>query len=204
MLDFIHAFPRALVEVDIDTTPSLIDRLDRGDLDVVLVARGYPDKTGRDCVLHPSVEFKDLCSLKFDFVVRADHPVTARNARQEDIFEYPLACPKAPTDILTLVASAQKQASAPYPCPNILIDDYDAVFKIVDASDHWTAAPTASRAAIERNPKLKVIPGADIIPPLNIGYAYRKQWTPVPSADHFLSLIQTAVQKLPPGSISTA
>ena len=75
-----------------------------------------------------------------------------------------------------------------FQCPNILIDDYDAVFKIVEASDHWTAAPAASRAAIERNPKLKVIPGADIIPPLHIGFAHRKQWTPVPSADQFLSL----------------
>lgn len=197
MLRLINDNPRALIEVDIDTTPGLVRRVEAGELDLVLVARGYLDDFGRDAVQSPNIHFVDLCALAFDIVVREGHPILDTDSALDVVFQYPLACPKAPTDILSLIATSQEQAGSAYACPNILIDDYQAVFKIVEASDHWTAVPAASKHVIQRMHKLSCISDRGQIPPLRIGYATRAMWDPTPSAMRLIALIKDAVADLP-------
>ena len=204
MLTFIQENPGPLVEVDIDTTPSLVDRIESGELDIALIARGYPDKTGLDCTQNPAISFVDLCALTFSLVVREGHPVLETDDPLKHIFHYPLACPKAPVNILRAVGDAQAKVNAPYPCPNILIDDYDAVFKVISASDHWTAVPRASAAAIQRTQTLHCIDDKGAIPALEIGYATRKHWTPIPSALHFIRLVKQAVDDLPESFLASS
>ena len=197
LLKFIKDSPNAQLDIDIDTTPSLIKRLAIGEIDLAFVARGYPDATGQDSVLSQSIHFVDLCSLAFHFVVRAKHPILKTPSPLDQIFEYPLACPKAPMDILSMISSAQKQAGVQFRCPNILIDDYDSVFKVIEVSDHWTAIPAASVSTIERTHTLRCIPDGGLTPPLRIGYATRENWEPIPSARHFIQLVRHAVANLP-------
>ena len=201
MLEFISNQPSALLEVDIDTTPSLTKRLLSGELDLVLVARGYPDKSGQDCLRNPDITFIDLCALKFNFAVRNDHPVLETENPIHHIFEYPLACPKAPVDILNQIAHAQREAGASYPCPNILIDDYSAVFKVLESSNHWTAVPRASEQVVEGIKTLRLIPDEETIPPLFIGYATRTNWDLIPSAERFIDLVENAVSELPESAV---
>ena len=201
LLQFIKDKPNVHLNVDIDTTPSLIRRLETNDLDLAFVARGYPDATGVDSILNQKIRFIDLCSLTFHFVVRADHPVFKRNSPTNHILKYPLACPKAPRDILNLIANAQQDLNVKFRCPNILIDDYEAVFKIVEVSDHWTAIPAASETVVERMHKLRCVPDLGLIPPLKIGYATRINWDPIPAATHFIQLVKNAVAKLPSASV---
>ena len=201
LLEFIKDRPNAHLDIDIDTTPSLVKRLAIGEIDLAFVARGYPDATGQDSVLSQSIHFVDLCSLAFHFVVRAEHPILKTASPLDHIFKYPLACPKAPMDVLSMIASAQKQAGVQFRCPNILIDDYDAVFKVIEVSDHWTAIPAASESTIERTHTLRCIPDGGLTLPLRIGYATRVNWEPIPAAMHFIQLVRNAIEALPKASI---
>ena len=189
MAAFASQFPNVHLMIDMNSSPILCRAIRSGALDFAIVGLDYEDEFGDDPALHDSLVFEPLFRLPLEVVVRKDHPVLSKSAGPYDILSYPLACPEPPPVMLRNMEAAAQSAGLTFNGPNILIDDYEFILRLLTRSDFWTGTFQANNPDLQKRGRFEFLAMPEVLPTMTIGVAARKTWAMPPAAIKLIEMM---------------
>ncbi|WP_409432268.1 LysR family transcriptional regulator [Litorimonas sp. RW-G-Af-16] len=190
IVQFTQEFPETNLQITIDSTPALADKIKNGDIDFAMGALGYADDKGGELVLTDDLEFEPYFNIPLEVIVRKNHPVLDQLDDPLALFDYPIICPTPPLDLFENLKASYQQKGNPISRPHIQVDDYAIIYELVERSDMWTATFASNHTKLELADKFTMLGQSDLLPPLTIGLVKRKTWAISPSAAKLIQIMQ--------------
>lgn len=190
VVQFMKEFPDTNLEISIDATPILAEKIKNGHLDFAMGALGYADEHGGELVLSNDIEFEPLFKIPLEVFVRKEHPVLDKLDDPTALFEYPLICPTPPLELFENLKEAYRQKGASILRPHIQVDDYSIIYELVERTDMWSATFSSNHTKLELADKFVMLGSSPLMPPMTIGLVKRKTWAIPPGAQNLIEIMK--------------
>jgi len=190
IVQFIQEFPQTSLEISIDATPLLAEKIQKGHIDFAMGALGYADDHGSELVLSNDLEFTPLFNIPLEVFVRKGHPALDNLDDPTALFDYPLICPTPPKKLFENLKNAYRERGKPILRPHIRVDDYSIIYELVERSDMWSATFASDHTKLELADKFVVLGQSPLLKPLTIGLVKRKTWAITPSAKNLIDIMK--------------
>ena len=190
VIEFMQNFPGTHLNISIDATPTLAQKIKNGQIDFAMGALGYADKHGGELVLSSDLEFEPLFNIPLEVFVRKNHPVLGRNTDPAALFDYPLICPTPPLALFESLKAAYAKRGQFIERPHIQVDDYGLIYDLVERSDMWSATFASSHTKLNLADKFVLLGESDLLPPITIGIVKRATWAINPSALNLIDIMK--------------
>jgi DNA-binding transcriptional LysR family regulator len=190
IVEFIRDFPETHLEISIDATPLLAEKIQNGHLDFAMGALGYSDDHGSELVLSPDLEFEPLFVIPLEIFVRKGHPVLKTLDDPATLFDYPLVCPTPPRELFENIKRAYAERGTPIERPHIQVDDFSIIYDLVERSDMWSATFSSNHTKLELADQFVMLGPSPLLTPLTIGLVRRKTWSVPPSAQNLIDIMK--------------
>jgi len=190
VVQFMQEFPETNLEISIDATPLLAERIQNGHLDFAMGALGYADDHGSELVLSNDLDFEPLFNIPLEVFVRKGHPALDNLDDPMTLFDYPLICPTPPKELFENLKEAYRERGTPILRPHIRVDDYGIIYELVERSNMWSATFASNHTKLELADKFVVLGPSELLPSVTIGLVKRKTWTITPSAKNLIDIMK--------------
>ncbi|MEO0368937.1 MAG: LysR family transcriptional regulator [Pseudomonadota bacterium] len=194
LISFATKHPGVQLKIDTREVPLLCKGVREGQLDFGIIGLGYEDEYGADPLLHTSLKFEPLFTIPVAIVVRKDHPVLSSDVSAEDLLNYPIACETPAASVMRNMMKIAQDAKIIFDGPQILVDDYDFILRLVARSNFWTAVFAGNEKEIRKTGKYEFIWLDQMIPPMTLGLCSRKNWSKPLAAQMFIETLRNNVE----------
>lgn len=195
LIAFSSAHPGIQLKIDTREVPVLCDAIREGHLDFGLVGLGYEDEYSADPVLQNSLKFDPLFKIPVSIVLRRNHPVTKGTPTAEDLLRYPVACEPPPSSVRRSMTRRAQDAGIPFEGPQLQVDDYDFILRLVARTDFWTALFSDNDGEIKKRKLFRVLSIPELVPPMVVGLCYRPNWSMPDAAAMLIERLQKNAER---------
>lgn len=190
VVEYIRKYPETNLQISIDATPTLANKIRDGQIDFAMGALGYSDEHGSELVLSNDLEFEPLFNIPLEIIVRKGHPVLDNQDDLTALFDYPIICPTPPLELFNNLKNAYLERGTVVDRPHIQVDDYSIIYELLERSDMWSATFASNHTKLELADKFVILGQSPLLPSLTIGLVKRKTWAINPNAKNLIDIMK--------------